>query len=400
MLSQQGIQVQVLEGEDKLDNQPRACHYSAPACFELARAKVLEKIKAEGFFPGSVCWRKKDGSRIVGLSNTDTPEDSPYRMVCLPLGRVIEIISEELLKQGTSELLMGHKVIGLGQTNSLAWVNVLTSSGDSQKLEADYIVGCDGANSQIRRSLFGDWEFPGWTWDKQIVASNVYYDFEKFGYEDANFIVHPKDWYMAAKITRDGMWRVTYGDVPDLTREQYLERLPMRFKEMLPGQPEPIDFKLVNIGPYKMHQRIAKSLRSRRFLLAGDAAHLCNPFGGLGLTGGIADVGGLYDSLVGIHRGQADDSILDKYSEVRRERYQNFVDPISTENFRRLWSEDPEKIIETDEFFMLARRMAIDKEFSQEFQLGAMALQHDFTQYYKVADGERNGIKEKTVTAK
>lgn len=82
---------------------------------------------------------------------------------------------------------------------------------------------------------------------------------------------------MAAKITGDGMWRVTYGDVPGLTKEQYTERLPMRFKEILPGQPGPNDFKLVNIGPYKMHQRLAQSMRVGRFLLAGDAAHLCNP---------------------------------------------------------------------------------------------------------------------------
>lgn len=82
---------------------------------------------------------------------------------------------------------------------------------------------------------------------------------------------------MAAKISNDGLWRVTYGDVPNLTKEEYIERIPAKFKHMLPGAPTPDQFKVTNVGPYKMHQRLAKEMRVGRFLLAGDAAHLCNP---------------------------------------------------------------------------------------------------------------------------
>lgn len=109
------------------------------------------------------------------------------------------------------------------------------------------------------------------------ICEQVYYPFEKFAYWDSNFIIHPDDWYMAAKITNDGMWRVTYGDIPGLTDEEYIKRQPMRFEQMLPGSPKPGDYKLVNIGPYKMHQRLAPKLRVGRILLAADAAHLCNP---------------------------------------------------------------------------------------------------------------------------
>lgn len=82
---------------------------------------------------------------------------------------------------------------------------------------------------------------------------------------------------MAAKIATDGLWRVTYGDVPGLTIEEYTRRLPMRFKEMIYSKPEPSEIKIANVGPYRMHQRLAPSMRSGRILLAGDAAHLCNP---------------------------------------------------------------------------------------------------------------------------
>lgn len=87
--------------------------------------------------------------------------------------------------------------------------------------------------------------------------------------------------------------------------------------------------------------------------------------GGMGLTGGFADVGGLYDCLYGIYSGQADDSILDKYDEIRREKYLNVIDPISSGNLRRLW--DP-MAIEDDEFIKMVRRAKTDSAFAAEMR--------------------------------
>lgn len=93
-------------------------------------------------------------------------------MVVLPLGRVCEILYDEAISAGVG-VLFKHRVLPqIGQTDDKAWVDV-DAGGDVKRFEADYIVGCDGGNSQIRRSLFGDLEFPGWTWNQQIIASNV-----------------------------------------------------------------------------------------------------------------------------------------------------------------------------------------------------------------------------------
>lgn len=91
---------------------------------------------------------------------------------------------------------------------------------------------------------------------------------------------------MAAKMSKDGLWRVTYGEVPGLTREHYLKRQAGKFKAMLPGHPTTDEWKTINFSPYKVHQRIAKSLRDGRILLAGDAAHGKYPNG---QRGDIAD---------------------------------------------------------------------------------------------------------------
>jgi len=89
--------------------------------------------------------------------------------------------------------------------------------------------------------------------------------------------VHPKNYYMAAKITTDGLYRVTYGDIPRLSREEYIARQPQRYEEILPGNPKPGEYRITNISPYKLQQRCAPSFRVGRILLAADAAHLCNP---------------------------------------------------------------------------------------------------------------------------
>src|SRR5271163_5232016 len=124
----------------------------------------------------------------------------------------------------------------------------------------------------------------------------------------------------------------------------------MKYETMLPGHPKPGDYKIVNVSPYKVHQRCAEKFRVGRFLLAADAAHLCNPFGGLGLTGGLVDAGGLADCLIGLAEGIADDSILDKYDEIRRAMWHNIINVVSSANIRRLNDQDPDKALENDEF--------------------------------------------------
>lgn len=91
--------------------------------------------------------------------------------------------------------------------------------------------------------------------------------------------------------------------------------------------------------------------------------------GGLGLTGGIADVGSLYDALMGIHKGLADESILDKYSEIRKKIWTGLIDPMSRGNFRRLNDQDPDKARENDEFFKMCIRAENDIELQRKMAL-------------------------------
>lgn len=188
---------------------------------------------------------------------------------------------------------------------------------------------------------------------------------------------------MATRITQDNLYRITYGESASLTKSEYIARQPWKFTHMLPGHPSPSEYTLVDMSPYKMHQRCAPSFRVGRVLLAADAAHICNPWGGLGITGGFVDIGGLYDCLAGIYDGKADASILDLYSEKRIDKWKTVIDPISQENFRRVRDADPKTRFERDEFMQMLKKGESDGTYLREVLLGFMEVRYDFTQHYK-----------------
>lgn len=138
----------------------------------------------------------------------------------------------------------------------------------------------------------------------------------------------------------------------------------MKYETMLPGHPKPGDYKLTNCMPYKIHQRCADKFRVGRFLIAADAAHLCNPFGGMGLTGGLVDTGNLADCLIGMAKGQTGEGILDRWDEVRREKWHKVINPVSSANIKRLNSVDPDRAVEQDAFFHLLNKAEKTHDYS------------------------------------
>lgn len=174
LLSKHGIPVTIIEMSHQLDQQPRAAHYGPPAIPDLKRAGILDRLRTDGLSLNTMCWRRfEDHSYVSGfdaqvLSDVDGDD---WRTVSYPLHDLDQLMLDEFLNKYHGDIKWLHKVVDVGQDAEKAWVDVETPEGKS-RIEADYIVGCDGANSGVRRALFGD-EFPGFTWDAQIIATNV-----------------------------------------------------------------------------------------------------------------------------------------------------------------------------------------------------------------------------------
>jgi len=112
-----------------------------------------------------------DTSFIAGMKLDVLPDDYPYKMQVLPLDRLGQLLYEHLQRQPTAQVRWSHRVMKVGQDQSKAWVDIETPNG-TLRSEGDYVIGCDGASSTVRRELFGP-EYPGETLNAQIIATNV-----------------------------------------------------------------------------------------------------------------------------------------------------------------------------------------------------------------------------------
>jgi len=130
----------------------------------------------------------------------------------------------------------------------------------------------------------------------------------------------------------------------------------------LVARPERYD--IVHKGVYKVHQRVAATFRVGRMLLAGDAAHVNNPLGAMGLNGGIHDACNLYPKLAAVFLGEADASLLDRYVRQRHAVQIEFVQELSTRNKRLLEERDPKVRAERlDE----VRKTGADPKLAREY---------------------------------
>ena len=82
---------------------------------------------------------------------------------------------------------------------------------------------------------------------------------------------------------------------------------------MLPGRS---NYEIAHVTLYKVHQRVAKSFMQGRAFLAGDAAHINNPLGGMGMNGGIHDAINLTERLAAVWRGDKPEAELDRYRQA------------------------------------------------------------------------------------
>jgi 2-polyprenyl-6-methoxyphenol hydroxylase-like FAD-dependent oxidoreductase len=180
LLSQHGIPSLVLEAWDRLDERLRATQYGVPATRIFRRAGLLEDFRAASIpsFP-YICWRSVNDvdKRLIGIDLT-TVQDEEDRMTILPLNEILKIMYRHCKEKGKGliDIKFNHKVTDVGQDEARAWADVeVGASGEAKtklRFEADYLIGCDGGSSTVRKCLFGrDW--PGETFACRLMVQNV-----------------------------------------------------------------------------------------------------------------------------------------------------------------------------------------------------------------------------------
>jgi 2-polyprenyl-6-methoxyphenol hydroxylase-like FAD-dependent oxidoreductase len=338
-LGKAGIRVVVLEAESGVSPSPRAVAYMPPTAAALDRFGLLEDIRKRAVWCPDFAYRHGDGELIAKMDWSVLAQDTPYPyMLLLGQNHVSNIIAQHLRALPNVEIRWNHRVEEVDQDD--AYVTIQTSSpGGTSRLRARWVAATDGARSTVRQKI--GLTFDGNTWAERLVATNVFYDFNLHGYSRANFVHDPVDWAVVVQLDKTGLWRVCYGEDASLSDAEVRQRLPERFKRLLPGAPTPDQYRVDHLNPYRVHQRCAAEFRRGRVILAGDAAHATNPMGGLGLSGGVLDAEHLAEALIAVIKNGASTKTLDEYSIDRRKVFLEFTSPTATANFTWMKESDP-----------------------------------------------------------
>lgn len=94
-------------------------------------------------------------------------------MMVLPIGMLCEILLSHAERNSNISLKWSHRVVDVGQDENSAWAIIKEQDGTGKRISGNFLCGCDGGTSHVRKSLFGKKNFPGMTWDVQFVATDV-----------------------------------------------------------------------------------------------------------------------------------------------------------------------------------------------------------------------------------
>jgi len=337
-LARQGVEVTVLDSEPEVVRSPRAAVYFHTTISILKKLGLADEAHAIGLSSTEFAMHWLETGEVMRSDMRDALEPGQEFDHNLHFGQHIlaELVIAHLDRLPNARVLWNHAVKALAQDERGVRLAADTDEGEV-RFSAHWVIGADGARSTVRQ--LAGLPFEGMTWPDRFVATNIDYPFLDFGFGYANMVVDPDNWAVIGRLGRENLWRLTYGEDAGLDEQSILERLPERFAAILPDPSVP--YRIDNFSPYRVHQRCAPSFRVGRVLLAGDAAHACNPCGGLGLTGGVIDADALSDTLGAVIGGRAGESVLDFYAAERRRVFLEVTSPMSA-NFKRLLSEkDP-----------------------------------------------------------
>jgi len=368
ILGRRGIRVRLFDENSGLQADPRAAT-THPATLDLLTEDGLSDDMARVGLVAPIFhfWDRPANKLVAEFDHAVLVNDTrhPFVVQCEQY-KTSQLLLNRLRQLSHVEVLFGHEVIDVQQSEDSVIVDVRTSAG-IESHSGDYLIGADGGRSTVRKSI--GVEFEGFTWPERFIVLTTPFDFQaKRGYSYRSYFAEPGAWCNCFKVSADGppgLWRTVFPTEPSqddaslMSDKGVQDRLQRFF-------PDSQAYEIVHRNLYVTHQRVATAFRKGRALLAGDAAHVNNPIGGMGLNGGIQDAVSLADKLSRVMQDGESDRLLDLYALQRRTVAVEFVQEQSIANKR--WLEESDPALRQKNLDEL-RRIADDPERARQFLL-------------------------------
>jgi 3-(3-hydroxy-phenyl)propionate hydroxylase len=338
-LTKAGVPVTVLESRTEIYEDPRAATFHPPTMEMFEASGVTQKLHDLGIVCPQWQFRGRDEGMIaefdLGLLADVTRY--PYRLQC-EQHKLVAILTDILLEDSHFTIHYGAEVEDVKQGAS--GVTVVCADGTEHK--GAYVIGADGGRSVVRKSQ--DIDFAGFTYQERFLVITTTVDFEEKGCAYSCYVSDPHEWCALFKVPGKGppgLWRVVFPTPPEATAEELLDfgSAQERLRGFIPRDSR---YPIVHTNLYTVHQRVAATYRRGRALLAGDAAHVNNPLGGMGMNFGIHDAVSLASTITRVLGGAPDD-LLDLYDRQRRHVANAFLQAMTIQNKRVLEEKDPIK---------------------------------------------------------
>ena len=336
VLADAGVPVTVLEAEPKLPENLRASTFQPPTLDYLARFGATRRLIEMGRVAPRLQYRDRSGwvaEFDFGVIAADTQH--PYRVQCEQF-KLNQVLAQRLADFPHARLEFSSPVTDVKQDGASVAVTV----EGKKKIHGEWLIGADGGRSRVREALGIALE--GFTWPERFLVASTPFEFTTVipNLCDVSYFADPEEWFFLLRVP--GVWRVMFPVRPEEKDEEVLtdESIQKRLNRIHPvGRAYEIRHRTL----YSVHQRVAETYRKGRCFLAGDAAHLNNPLGGMGMNGGIHDGINIAEKLVAVIQNRAASSELDRYERQRRPVALEYVNKITIANKRNLEARDPEE---------------------------------------------------------
>ena len=356
-LARGGVPVTVFEEGPRLAEESRASTFHPPTLDMLAALGAAEPLIAQGLKAPAFQYRTKRHGLLAQFDFAAIADVTkhPYRVQC-EQSKLTRILYDQMRGHPNFELQFDSPVTGVSQDAAGIEVTI-GRNGRSERRAGRFLIGADGASSVVRRSL--GIEFEGFTWPDRLLVISTPFDFHSVipGLTSVNYVADPERWYFLLQIP--GLWRAMFLVNEDASDERVQTR---EFAQSLMAGVVPgiTNYEIDHITLYKVHQRVAKTFRQGRAFLVGDAAHINNPLGGMGMNGGIHDAVNLVARLAAVWRGDAPDSELDRFDKQRRLVTLEYIQKYTIQNKKNLESPG-------DEFRQSLQAIAADPARTREY---------------------------------
>ncbi len=340
LLARAGVSVILLEQEPAISRDLRASTFHPPTLDMLDTLGLGDKVVAEGIpCPHWQIRLHPSGDRAVfdlGVLDKDTRH--PYRLQC-EQWKLATAVADAVAAEDNAGVLFDARVTGFVQDDSGVSLDAAVK-GEPRSLRARFLVGADGARSIVRETL--GLPFEGETYPETTLLATTTFQFNEHLEGLSNVSYCWKAGGNFALLRVPGRWRASIYPREDMPIEAQLtpEAIEAALQEIVP-RPERYD--VIEKRPYRVHQRIVPHYGSGRVWLAGDAAHLNSPTGGMGLNGGIHDAFELAAALADVLKSAAPIERLSLYDRRRRPIAREQILAQSDRNRARMRERDDDK---------------------------------------------------------